>query len=169
MRRKTETILVVVILAALVIAGLYMVAPAFGKQQAPVNNVAQVYITTWNIEPIGDQGIDVQFQLSLDLNGDGTFEVVRSSEVFANTYVELAPFKLGGPIPASISKFSFKVEVFRVVDGVRSPLSYSNDGMIPVNDGINQEDSSNAWSFENLGSSGTSMAVCNITYSYYVN
>jgi hypothetical protein len=150
----------------------FVVAPNLGSGQRTSFNVVEVYVSSWDLnKTVPTQGIDVEFIISIDFNGDGTFELSRPSPRFNDTTVELAPFKLGGPIASTITSFQFKVEVFRVAanGALEQQLYYTADATVPLNDGINHVDASKSWSFDATGIEGANDNACRISYWYYVN
>jgi hypothetical protein len=169
LRRKTEVITVIVIVVVVMTFVLGMVIQAIAKQQSPTYNVVQVYITHWTVENEVEDPIDVQFVISLDLNGDGVFEIQRTSDVFDNTLFEIAPFHLGGPIDTATSSFNFMVEVFSRSGNSTEPLSYTIDGITPINEGLNTVDSSQAWDYPLSYPSENGAVMCGISYAYYVS
>jgi len=150
----------------------FVVAPNLGGGQQTSFNVVEIYISSWDLnKTVETQGIDVKFKISIDFDGDGIFEFPKLSSRFNDTTVELAPFKLGGPIASAITAFKFKVEVFKV--GINETLGeqlyYTADGTTPVNDGINQAEALHSWSYDATGIEGANDNACRISYWYYVN
>jgi hypothetical protein len=133
-------------------------------------NVVEIYILNWDTNATGpSDNIDVQFRISIDSNDDGNYEVVRESNIFRDTSVEIVPFNLGDIIQTTQSKFQFKVEVLRVVNDSFVPMHYQKNGPTPVNSGINDVDSSDVWSFDATSIVGRDDLACRISYVYYVN
>lgn len=157
---------------ALVVVGFmaFVVVPNLGGSQQTSFNVVQVYITSWSLnKSVETPGIDVVFKISIDFTGDGIYEGPKNSTVFDDTTIEVAPFKLGGPIASSITTFKFKVEVFKVVDGVWQLMYYTADATTPINDGVNQVEASKSWSYDATGIEGANEYACMISYLYYIN
>jgi hypothetical protein len=152
---------------AIVVVGAYAVT-IFGNKEKTEYLVAQVYISSWNTNTTTMTPIDVQFKISLDMNNDGVFEVNQSSEVWNNTYIQQAPFRLGGPVASNLGNFNFKVEAFKVINGTQIPMNYTADGSIPVNQGNSAESSQNSWQFDATSQSHDDLA-CAIEYWYYVS
>lgn len=167
MRRITMLIAGIVI-AVIVIAGAYAAVSVLGNKQKAESLVAQVYIGSWNSNLSKMNQMDVQFKISLDLNNDGTFEVQQSSEVWNDTYIQQVPFKLGGPVISNQGNFNFKIEAFKVVNGTQTPLKYTSDAKIPVNQGSSLEGSSKSWHFDQVDA-GDDDLTCGIDYWYYVS
>jgi hypothetical protein len=164
---KSGKILTWTIVIVLVIIIVLTAMTVFGSKKAATYNVAQVYITSWNLDANDTSLVDVQFKIYLDLDDDGVFEVNKSSEMFNSTSFELAPFHLGGPIDTQIDKFNFKIEVIINVAGASQMMRYTNDGTNPVNEGRNELDISDSWSYEStVGEAGVD---CAISYAYYIS
>jgi hypothetical protein len=168
MRRRTIVVAAIMV-AAIVIVGAYAAAVAFGGNQKTEYLVAQVYITSWNSNITMMNLVDVQFKISLDLNNDNTFELQQYSDVLNNTYLETAPFKLGGPVTSSVGHFNFKVEVFKVVNGIQIPMNYTQDGKVPVNSVSATESSEDSWSYDATALRSFDDYSCGISYMYFVS
>ena len=98
------------------------------------------------------------------------FEIEKLSSKFNDTYVEVAPFKLGGPIASTITTFTFKVEVFKVADNeALEQMYYTPDGSTPLNNGTNDVDASQSWSWDATAIEGANEYACKISYLYFVN
>lgn len=166
MRRSTLLIAGIVV-AVIVLAGGYAAISFLGNNQKTETLVAQVYISNWNSNTSKMDQMDVQFKISLDLNNDGTYEVQQFSQVWNDTYLQQAPFKLGGPVTSNLGQFTFKVEAFKIVDGTQVPLRYTPDGTNPVNQGSSIEGSANSWTFDQTKAGDDDLA-CAIDYWYYV-
>jgi hypothetical protein len=148
----------------------FVVAPNLGGGQQTSFNVVEVYITSWSLnKSVETPGIDVVFKISIDFNGDGIYEAPKNTTVFHDTTVEVAPFKLGGPIASSITTFTFKVEVFKVVDNQWQLMYYTADAITPINSGVNQVEASHSWSYDATGIEGANEYACMISYLYYIN
>jgi hypothetical protein len=167
MRRSTMLVAVIVI-AVVVLAGAYAAMSVLGSKQKVEYLVSQVYISSWNSNITKMNQMDVQFKISLDLDNDGTYEVQQSSEVWNDTYIQQAPFKLGGPVASNLGHFNFKIEAFKVVNGTQTPLRYTPDGTIPVNQGSSMEGSSHSWHYEQAQAGDDDLA-CGIDYWYYTS
>jgi len=159
-----------IVLAVTVVAVIVIVAAAYsvlGQKKVATYNVAQVYITSWNLDMNDTTTVDVRFKISLDLDGDGAFEVNKTSDTFPGVTFEIAPFTLGGPISSDVQKFHFKVEVQKASGGSWVNMRYMEDGSIPINEGKNEVDVEGSWSYESsLGGAGID---CAISYAYYVS
>lgn len=132
-------------------------------------NVVEIYIFNWDKNAtVLDDNIDVQFRISIDSNDDGIYDIVGNSIVFQNTSVEIVPFKLGDVIQTTNSEFKFKVEVFRVVNGSVVSMHYQENGLTPVNSGLNKVDSSQVWTYDATSVIGKDDLACRISYVYYV-
>jgi hypothetical protein len=163
--------MVYLVIAILCISSVAIFATgSFSESKRARFNVVEIYILNWdtNVTGQGDE-IDVQFRISIDSDGDGTFDIVRGSEVFRNTTVEIAPFRLGGAIPTTVGDFHFKVEALRVVDGSLVPMHFTNGGPTAVDTGINQRYSSEVWSYDATAGVGKDDLACRMSYVYYVN
>jgi hypothetical protein len=167
MRRSTMLVAVIAIVVV-VLAGAYVAMTVMANNQKTEYLVAQVYVSSWNSNISKMTPMDVQFKISLDLNNDGVYEVQQSSEVWNDTYLQQAPYRLGGPVASNLGHFNFKVEAFKVVNGIQTPLNYTSDGTIPVNQGSSAEGSSKSWSFDQTLVSNDDLA-CSIDYMYYVS
>ncbi len=165
---RRGTIVIAVIAVAAIMIGSYAAITVFGNNEKTEYLVAQVYIGSWNSDISTMNQMDVQFKISLDLNNDGVYEVQQTSDVMNDTYIESAPYRLGGPVASNLGSFNFKVEVFKVVDGVQIPMNYTEDGSIPVNQGSSTESSQNSWSYD-ATVMGNDERACSITYWYYVS
>jgi hypothetical protein len=158
---------VVVIIIAFI---AFVVAPNIGGGQQTSFNVVRIIITNWDLnKTIEAQGIDVQFIISIDITGDGVYESVKPSDVFTNTTVEVAPFESGGPVATTIPSFKFKVEAFKLVGGELQQLYYTANGTTPVNQGTNDADAQQSWSYDATWIEGANDYACRISYVYYVN
>ncbi len=158
----------VVAVAVLVLA--FVVAPNLGSSPQNSYNVVEVYIGTWDLnKSIETPGINVVFQISIDFNNDGIFDLNPHSEVFNSTTVEVAPFKIGGPIISTISTFTFKVDVFKVVGNSWVPMYYTADATTPLNHGVNQVEATGSWSWDATGLEGANEFACKISYLYFIN
>ncbi len=165
-----KLIAMAVIGVVVVILVAFVVAPNLGGSHQTKFNVVEVLITTWSLnKTVGTPGIDVIFKISLDLTGDGTYESEPNSTVFENASIEVAPFKLGGPIDASITKFKFKVEVFKLVDNQWQQMYYTPNYTTPINEGTNEVEAHGSWSYDATGTEGANDLACMISYIYYVN
>jgi hypothetical protein len=158
----------VALVAVLVLA--FVVAPNLGGGTHTSFNVVEVYIGTWDLnKSIATPGIDVMFQISIDFNNDGVYEMSPHSDAFNSTTVLVAPFKIGGPIDSSIGTFTFKVDVFKLVDNSWMPMYYTADATTPLNHGVNQVEATGSWSWDATGLEGANEFACKITYLYYIN
>jgi hypothetical protein len=79
----------------------------------------------------------------------------------------MSPFRTGGLLSTDVSTFHFKVEVFRVVDGVQVPQYYTDDATVPLNTGINNVEASDIWSFDATAAHPMDPNFCRFGYSYY--
>ena len=168
-----KKLLAVAGVAVVVIAFVaFAVAPNLGPSQHTSFNVVEVYINSWDLnKSVPTQGMDVKFKISIDFNGDGTYDMEKMSSKFNDTTVELVPFKLGGPIASTISTFKFKVEVFKLTanDAIEGQMYYTPDHTTPINSGVNQVDAQGAWSYDATGIEGANDYACKVSYVYYVN
>jgi hypothetical protein len=158
----------VIAVVVIILAGAYTAMTVLGNNQKTEYLVAQVYIGSWNSNLSKMVPIDVQFKISLDLNNDGVYELQQTSQVWNDTYLQQTPFRLGGPVASNVGNFNFKVEAFKVVNGIQIPLNYTSDGTVPVNHGSSSDSSSNSWSFDETQLSNDDLA-CSIDYIYYVS
>jgi hypothetical protein len=166
--RKRTMLAAVILVAAIVVVGAYAAVSVFGTKEKTEYLVAQVYIASWNNNISMSNPIDVQFKISLDLNNDGTYEVQQSSDVWNHTYLQMAPFKLGGPVASDLGQFKFKIEVFQVNDGILTPMNYTDDGSVPVNVAQSGEGSADSWLYDATTTSSDNLA-CSLGYYYYVS
>jgi hypothetical protein len=157
-----------IVIAVIVLAGAYAAISVLGNKQKGENLVAQVYISSWNSNTTSMNPMDVQFKISLDLNNDGTYELQQSSDVWNNTYLQMAPYRLGGPVVSNQGHFNFKVEAFKVDNGTLTPLHYTSDATIPMNLGSTIEGSSKSWTYDQAQAGNDDLA-CGIEYWYYVS
>ncbi|OPY30999.1 MAG: hypothetical protein A4E32_01981 [Methanomassiliicoccales archaeon PtaU1.Bin124] len=165
MKKKGLLAIAVVIVAAVVLVGTAFAL--MGNQKVPTYNAAQVYITSWTLGPNDTSLVDVQFRISLDLDGDGVCEINKTSATFNSTTFEMAPFKLGGPVNTDVKVFHFKIEVIRIGDGAVVNMRYTNDGSSPLYNATNDMDASGSWS---LASPHEDAGIdCSIEFAYYVN
>ncbi len=159
-------------IGVLVVAGLgaALLPSVLSGNQGGSMNAVQVYILNWdlnNTDP--NAAVDVVFKISMDLDGNGQFEVEKRSEVLANTTVEPAPFKLGGPLPATATHFAFKVEVFRLINNQYYQLYYTANRTVPVLPGLNEVGASQAWMYDSTNAPGHTSDDCRISFQYIVS
>jgi hypothetical protein len=163
-RGKLLTIVAAVIIIIIVIAAAYTV---LGQKKSTTYNVVQVYVTSWNLDINDTTPVDVRFRILLDLDGNGVFEVNKTSETFTGVTFQIAPFNLGGPINSAVQKFYFLVEVEKATGASWVNMRYQNNDTTPINEGKNEVDVEGSWSYEStMGDPGMD---CAITYAYYVS
>jgi hypothetical protein len=168
--KRNKMLAVAGVVIAIIAFIAFVVAPNIGGSQQTSFNVVKIIVSNWDLnKTIEAEGIDVKFIISIDITGDGIYEIVKPSNVFNNTTVEIAPFESGGPIASTIPSFKFKVEVFKVVDGALQQMYYTADGTTPVNQGDNDVDASQSWSYDATWLEGANDYACRISYIYYVN
>lgn len=153
---------------SIVIAGTLGYA-YLGKEEGTKYYALEIYVLSWDMNATElDPGVDVRFEISIDRDGDGDFDVIGKSQVFNNTTVEVAPFRFGTNIPTSATTFSFRIDVFQIVGSTSSPLAYTDTGSSPVNQGNNDLNSTKAWSYDGT-TDGANVLACRISYLYFVN
>jgi hypothetical protein len=163
-RRLMIMVAIIIVVALLVVAAVLATNP--GGNKNTTYNSAQIYITDWGMSSPGAPNVNVQFKLYFDLNGDGVYELTRTSSVFTNTSFELAPFHIGTPVDVQSGSFNFKVEVLKISGGTSTVMRYTDNGIIPVCNGVNQIDKSGSWSYSTV--SGPVDLNCAIKIVYYV-
>jgi hypothetical protein len=163
---KTGLLIVTPILVIVVVV-LAVMAGGWTNSPEPTYNLAQIYVTNWDTNSSEGDVFDVQFRISIDTNNDGVFEYVKTSPLMSNTNYEMSPFRTGGLLSTDVSTFQFKVEVFRVVDGVQVPQYYTDDATVPLNTGINNMEASDIWSFDATVAHPMDPNFCRFGYSYY--
>ncbi|HSA35761.1 MAG TPA: hypothetical protein P5202_04260 [Methanomassiliicoccales archaeon] len=166
--KKLTIIIASVLVIAMVIAGalgFYYLERDDGTEYYAV----EIYVLNWDMNATGPEpGIDVVFQISIDSDDDGDFDAVGKSRIFNATTVEVAPFRFGTTIPTSVTSFSFKIEVFKVVGSASSPLAYTDTGTSPLNRGYNEINSTLAWTYDGT-TDGSNELACRLSYFYFVN
>ena len=130
-------------------------------------NAVEIYVLSWDLNTTGPGSeIDVQFQISIDSDGDGTYEKVAKSQIFTDTTIETVPFRFGTTIPTTASSFFFKVDVFALVDGAQSLMIYTESDSSPINRGYNNLESVFSWSYDATAGGRTNDLACRISYIY---
>jgi hypothetical protein len=133
-------------------------------------NVAEIYVLSWDMNTKSTtKAIDVQFRISVDSNGDGSYDFVRTSDLFRNTTVETVPFRMGYAIPTSVAEFQFKVEVFQVENGSQVPMNYLNSDTAPINSCLNEVGFSQSWKYDATTGMQKDNLACRISYVCYVD
>lgn len=164
MRRKVLVLVLAALLLSLAIAVL-LLPPA--AQQRQRYNAVDVYVLGWDLNTTDvARAVDVRFVISIDTDGDGAFDLVRSSAVLNSTIVESAPFRSGAAMPVEAREFYFQVRAERVLADGTAALLYTSDGTVPLNKGYNDPALPLAWSFD-----GTALGQengCRISYGYVV-
>ena len=160
-----------VIVAALVLctAAAALMYPSLAKPPPQKNNLADVYILSWDLNTTDQyRGIGVQFVISIDTDGDGTYDVVRTSLVMNDTIGEIAPFHLGAVIPQEQRAFSFQVKVLRVDGGADVVMRYTADGTNPALRGDNVIGSTSSWTYDATGGDNSDGKACRVSIAYLV-
>jgi len=165
MSKKMMVYIAVAILVAAGLGAAFLPGVLSNGQQGDINAV-QVYITSWDTN--GTTPVDVVFKISIDLNGDGSYDFPKESAVFGNTTIESAPFKLGGPLPAGSMHFSFEVEAFRIVDNIWLPMHYTANQTTPQVWGDNQVGAGQTWSYDATNAYPEDLNFCRISFLYFV-
>jgi hypothetical protein len=168
LKRALLVIASVVVLLAVIVTVIAM--GFFGGNTQPRYNVVEIYVLSWDINTTQpNDSIDVQFRISIDSDNDGAYDLVRTSELFRNTTVESAPFRVGDIVPTSMSGFQFKVEVFRSANGTFEPMNYDRSGTNPTCAGINDVTFSKVWKFDATDGTEKSALDCRISFVCYVD
>ncbi|MHC1708865.1 MAG: hypothetical protein AB9819_00420 [Methanomassiliicoccales archaeon] len=166
--KRRNMVIATVLVIAMVIAGT--LGYSYLNKDDETNYYAvEIYVLNWDLNATGlEQGIDVWFQISIDSDDDGDFDAIGNSQIFTNTTVEVAPFRYGTTIPTSVTSFSFKIDVFKAVGSVSTPLAYTGTGSSPLNQGDNELNSTRAWSYDGT-IDGLNELGCRLSYFYFVN
>jgi hypothetical protein len=155
-----------VIVVVVVVVGA-LLALSMSNNKSATYNSAQIYVTSWKMNSTEAPNVTVLFRMSLDLNGDGIYETVRTSNTFNQTGFELVPFHVGGPVNTQVQTFYFKIDVLRVLNGSETMMRYTDNGVSPVNSGSNIPGSSGSWQYDTQ--SGPLDQNCAIKYVYYTS
>ncbi|MFA5311898.1 MAG: hypothetical protein WC375_01110 [Methanomassiliicoccales archaeon] len=167
--KRRKAVIVLIMVMSLIIVGFFAYT-YLDQNDETQYNVVEVYILNWDVGAVeAQEGIDVQFRISIDMDGDGEFELVRSSQILNDTTIETVPFRLGATIPTTESSFFFKVEVLKIVNDIQTPMYYTDDATVPINKGYNNEEQPLAWTFDATDGSDPLGSSCRISYVYYIN
>jgi hypothetical protein len=168
LNRKLLAIAAALILFSAIAVAVLTGSFSGGKKED--TNVAEIYLLSWDLNTKdAGKAIDVEFRISIDTDNDGVYDQVRTSEVFRNTSVETAPFRLGSAIPTSVGEFTFKVEALQVNNGSLMPMNYHASGSVPVNSGINEQGFSQSWKYDGTSLELNGSPTCRISYACYVD
>ena len=165
-KRSMATLVAIIIVVAILVIAAVWAMNLWGNKNTAYNS-AQIYITDWKMSSPGAPNVDVQFKMYFDLNGDGSYELTRTSNVFTNTSFELAPFHIGTPVDVQVGSFNMKVEVLKISGGTSTVMQYTDSGILPTCNAMNQIDKSGSWSFSTL--SGPVNNNCAIKLVYYIS
>ncbi len=163
MKRLTIAVIIAGLLVAVGLGAAFI--PKLISGNNPTYNAVQIYISSWHT----NESVDVVFQISIDLNNDGVFELAPHSNPVNNTAIEVSPFKAGGPLVNGAAQFKYKVEAFAVVNGIWTSMPYTADGLTPVYTGNNTVYAEGWGGGDATETPGHSPLACGMMFYYFVS
>ncbi len=111
---------------------------------------------------------DVQFSISTDLDNDGSFEKVNTSQVIYGVEHVSEPLRANISIPANQETFAFKVEAFRVDGNSSAPLFYGRNESGIIHQGANIPGFNSSWEYNYPRDQPANGSTCSLAYRYEV-
>jgi hypothetical protein len=111
---------------------------------------------------------DVQFRISTDLDNDGSFEVVNTSQISFGVERVNEPLKANIAVPSDQTTFAFKVEAIRVDGSSPGPLYYGVNESGIVHQGANIPGFDSSWEYNYPRDQLANASTCSLSYRYEV-
>ena len=142
-------------------------APAPVAATEEQSNSITIEIVRWSTDRCTYR-CNVQFSISTDLDNDGSFDIVNTSQVINDVARVNEPLKANISIPSNQTTFAFKVEAFRVDGSSSDPLYYGRNESGIVHQGANILGFNSSWEYNYPRDQIANDSTCSLAYRYEV-